>query len=82
MFKKLTFLLPLALLAPLAFGEVLSSSDSLSVVALTSKVNGVYNGYTYTQSDNYRYYDSHDFGPTIVKHLWAPSGFKFGVFTN
>ena len=82
MFKKLTFLLPLALLAPLAFGEVLSSSDPLSVAALTSKVNGEYNGYTYTQSDNYRYYDSHDFGPTIVKHLWAPSGFKFSIEIN
>ena len=77
--KKLAFLFPLALLAPLAFGAICSTADPTVVSAQTTRASGEFNGYTYTQSGNYRYYDSHDFGPNIIKHFWAPSGFKFTV---
>ena len=75
MFKKLTFLLPLALLAPLAFGNIADSSVPIFASAVSAE--GEYNGYHYTQSGFERFYDSSDFGPTITKHFWAPSGYKF-----
>ena len=79
MFKKLLLFLPLALIVPVATGVYSDEFAPQIVSADGSDGKGEYDGYTYTQVGNRRYYDSTEFAPTIVKNFWAPNGYKFSL---
>ena len=58
MFKKLLLFLPLALIVPVATGVYSDEFAPQIVSADGSDGKGEYDGYTYTQVGNRRYYDS------------------------
>ena len=79
MFKKLAVLFSLLLVTPfsLTIAEAAKESSLRMAYAEEGTFTGEYDGYTYTQNDIERYYDSPDFVPDIVTNFWAPSGYKF-----
>lgn len=79
MFKKLAVLFSLLLVTPfsLTIAEAAKESSLRMVYAEEGTFTGECDGYTYTQKDVERYYDSPDFVPDIVTNFWAPSGYKF-----
>ena len=79
MFKKLVLFTSLLLGLPLAMPLVEAAKNTASVMALKAEEEekGEYKGYTYTQKGTYRYYDTTELTPKIVKNYWAPSGYKF-----
>ena len=79
MFKKLAVLFSLLLVTPFSLTIIEAAKESALRMAYAEEgtFTGEYDGYTYTQNDIERYYDSPDFVPDIVTNFWAPSGYKF-----